>query len=163
MSNLSHPEEDTINKFATAAKEINVEIVTKLLSDFDWRTRITGAYFAAINNYRELEDIIGRHLLKSEVCYAGLGYCLALAASGSDNSKKYLRTYLEYYLDRIDLWFDQAHAFCALEYLDKNQANEYLTKWTFFVADKKYWNLEKSRTHFSECMLTLEKIRQTMN
>ncbi len=160
MNSLSNSNDLTIKTFADTAKEINKDIVLKLLSDFDWRTRITGAFFAAINNYKEFEDIIGRHLLKSEVCYAGSGYCLALATFGTDNAKKYLTIYLDYYLDRKDLWFDQADAFCALEHLDKNSASNLFDKWNSFVADKEYWSLEKSRNHFSQCMLTLEKIRK---
>ena len=160
MNGLSNSDDTTIKVFADTAKEIDKDIVLKLLGDFDWRTRITGAFFSAINNYQEFEDIIGRHLLKSEVCYAGSGYCLALATFGTDIAKKYLGTYLDYYLDRKDLWFDQADAFCALEYLDKNLASKLIGKWNSFVAEKEYWSLEKSRTHFSQCMLTLEKIRK---
>jgi hypothetical protein len=159
---LSLADDTTIRKFANGAKEINIEIVKQLLGDFNWRTRITGSFFAAINRCDELEDIIGRHLLKSEVCYAGVGYCLALATFNSDKSKEYLTTYLDYYLDRKDLWFDQAIAFCALEYLDKYHSHNLIGKWNSFVSDKENWNLEKSRTNFSDSMATLNKIRQTM-
>jgi hypothetical protein len=161
MNSLSNSDDTTIKAFADTAKEIDKSIVLKLLSDFDWRTRITGALFSAINNYQEFEDIIGRHLLKSEVCYAGSGYCLALATFGTDNAKKYLVAYLAYYLDRKDLWFDQADAFCALEYLDINAASKLMDKWNSFVADKEYWSLEMSRAHLSKCMLTLDKIRNS--
>lgn len=159
MSILSNSDNTTIKAFADVAKEIDKSIVLKLLSDFDWRTRITGAFFSAINKYQDFEDIIGRHLLKSEVCYAGSGYCLALATFGTDSAKQYLVTYLDYYLDRKDLWFDQADAFCALEYLDKNAASKLMDKWNSFVADKENWSLEKSRVRFSESMFTLDKIR----
>ena len=159
MRSLSNSNDLTIKAFADTSKEIDKDIVLKLLSDFDWRTRITGAFFAAINNYQEFEDIIGKHLLKSEVCYAGSGYCLALATFGTDNAKNYLTTYLNYYLDRKDLFFDQADAFCALEHLDKNSSNKLIDKWNSFVSDKEFWNLEESRNHFLNCMLILEKIR----
>ena len=53
MTHLALAGETTIATFARAAKEINIDIVRTLLGDFNWRTRITGAYFAAIN-YREL-------------------------------------------------------------------------------------------------------------
>ena len=161
MNSISNSDDYTIKAFADMAKEIDKNIVLKLLSDFNWRTRITGAFFSAINKYQDFEDIIGKHLLKSEVCYAGSGYCLALATFGTDTAKKYLVTYLDYYLDRKDLWFDQADAFCALEYLDKNAASKFIDKWNSFVADKEYWSLEKSRVHFSKSMLTLDKIRNT--
>ena len=50
--------------------EIDKSIVSQLLGDFNWRMRSVGARFATYMNYREFEDIIGVHLLKSEVCYA---------------------------------------------------------------------------------------------
>src|SRR5580704_4085896 len=78
MSDLSPSDEPSIHHFAEVAREIDSSIVKMLLRDFNWRTRIVGAYFAAINAYPEFEDIIGKHLLKSEVCYAGKGYCIAL-------------------------------------------------------------------------------------
>jgi hypothetical protein len=156
---LSNADEATIKAFAEAAREINPDIVKTLLGDFNWRPRITGALFSAVNEYKEAEDIIGKHLLKSEVCYAGVGYCLALATFGSDNAKDYLTSYLEYYLDRTDLWFDQVPAFCALAYLDNDRANRLLGKLDSFVADKEQWNLENSRRHFNNCMRTLDRIR----
>ena len=159
MTSLSDVDEVTIKSFANSAAEINIEIVTTLLGDFNWRMRITGAFFAAINGYRELEEVIGKHLLKSEVCYAGSGYCLALAVFHGDNSKKYLTEYLNYYLERKDLWFDQDIAFCALEYIDKSEADKLLNKLNSFVADKQHWSLEKSRNHFRDYMATIDKIR----
>lgn len=159
MNSISNLDDTSIKAFADTAKEIDMDTVTKLLSDFDWRARITGAFFAAINDYKELEDIIGKQLLKSEVCYAGSGYCLALATFGTKNAKDYLNTYLDYYLDRKDLYFDQADAYCALEYLDKDSASKLMDKWNSFAPNKKHWSLEQSRKHFLECMLALEKIR----
>jgi hypothetical protein len=160
MTSFSNADDTTILMFAEAASEINVDIVKSLLGDFNWRTRIAGAFFAAINNYKEVEDIIGKHLLKSELAYAGSGYCLALAAFTTEKAKDFLTTYLNYYLDRKDLWFNQADAFCALEHLDKDIANTLVGKWESFVADKEQWKLEISREHFSRCMLTLDKIRK---
>lgn len=160
MTSLSNADDTTILMFAEAAKEINIDIVKSLLGDFNWRTRIAGAFFSAINVYKEAEEIIGKHLLKSEVTYAGSGYCLALAAFQTEKAKDYLIAYLDYYLDRKDLWFDQADAFCALEYIDKDQANRLVDKWNSFVTDKEHWSLERSRKHFNSCMLTLDKIRK---
>jgi len=152
-----------IKEFAASSNEITIDIVKKLLGDFNFRPRISAAYFAAINNYKELDDIIGRHLIKSEVAYAGFGYCLALATFATDRSKGYLMTYLDYYLDRKDLYFDQSSAFCALEYLDNESATNLVNKWNSFISDKPYWNLDKSRKYFTDSMSSLEKIRQAKN
>ncbi len=154
-------DEVAVKSFALASKEISVETTAKLLGYFDWRPRITGAYFAAINNYKELEDIIGRHLLKSEVCYAGVGYCIALASFGTEISCEYLKKYLAYYLQRKDLWFNQADAFCALEFLDQNSSEQFFEGWKNFISDKPNWDLDRSRKHFASCLKTIQKIRET--
>jgi len=110
-------------QFATAAQTIDLDIVHNLFGDFDWRTRIAGAYFAAIKGYIELVDILGTHLLKSEVCFAGKGYALALATFGGERAAYYLTTYLDYYLDQTDLYYDQGEVFCALEHVNRAAAD----------------------------------------
>ncbi|WP_052732211.1 DUF6000 family protein [Hymenobacter terrenus] len=142
MVSINNLDNESFKLFVDASKEITPEIVRQLLGDFDWRPRIVGAYFAAIKNYSELRDIIGVHLLKSEVCYAGAGYALALAVFGDDKSKDYLNLYLTYYLERKDLWFDQGDALAALYKIDPSQAAICSAKWHEFVADKPNWNLE---------------------
>jgi hypothetical protein len=158
--NLPSPtHEEMILAFADAASEIDLHLVNRLLGDFNWRSRLTGTYFAAINGYNVTLEVIGNHLLKSEVCYAGRGYCLALAIFGGGQAKSILATYLDYYLDRIDLCYDQAHTFCALEYLDNDQAASRLVQWNAFVADKPNWNLDKSRQEFARSIAIIDKIK----
>jgi hypothetical protein len=41
--------------------EITIDVCLSLLGDFNWRTRLVGAYFAAIKGYHKLIDIIGNH------------------------------------------------------------------------------------------------------
>jgi hypothetical protein len=50
------------------------------LAGYALRMRIVGAWFSAIKQYTEFEQAIGNLLLRSDVCYAGRGYCLALAS-----------------------------------------------------------------------------------
>ena len=159
MSSINNLNKEDFNLFVDASKAITPEIVKQLLGDFDWRPRIVGAYFAAIKNYSELIDIIGIHLLKSEVCYAGAGYALALAAFRHDKSKDYLNLYLDYYLNRKDLWFDQGDVLAALYIIDSERASKYLGKWEEFVADKPYWNLENNKSRLNKSLKVIEEIR----
>ena len=151
-----------LEEFLSAAKSLSAIRVKKLLGYFDWRSKLMGAYFAACNNYQELEDIIGTHLLKSEVCYAGTGYCIALTIFGTEKSKNYLKQYLGYYLTRKDLWFDQADALCALEYLDKKEALKFLDIWNDFSLEKANWHLERSRKQFKIRIESILDIRKSM-
>ena len=78
-------------------------LMLKNLGDFNWRTRSTGSYFASIKQAYHLEDIIGTHLLKSEVCYAGAEYAKTIASFNTSKSPNYLKKYLTYYLKKPEL------------------------------------------------------------
>ncbi len=120
--------EETLAAYKSLFPQLTHEILLKMLGEFGWRQRIAGAYFAAISKHQEVEDIIGTHLLKSEVCYAGTGYCLALASFETATAQKYLIRYLEYYLQRVDLDFDQSSALGALAFLDPLLGSSHLSE-----------------------------------
>lgn len=106
--------------------EVSPNICTMLLSHLDWRHRITAALFSAIFCFDELEDHIGRLFLRSDVCFAGDGYCVAIARFNTERSSTILCEYLDYYLPRIDeLQFNQRTAFAALMHLDELNGTEY--------------------------------------
>jgi hypothetical protein len=90
LDNLSILNTAAIASFVVATKKIDQTIVAKLLGDSNWRSRRAGALFSAIMNYKEFESIIGRSLLKSEVCYAGSAYCIALATFATGSSRDFL-------------------------------------------------------------------------
>jgi hypothetical protein len=122
--NLGNVDEAFKRNARNALLEISPQVIEKLLGHFNWRTRIVGAFFAAVKNWTQFQETIGNLLLKSEVSYAGKGYCLALVTFNTDISSDYLKRYLDYYLQQKDLYFDQAEAMSALAYLDKeNQTN----------------------------------------
>ena len=116
--------DETLAAYRELVPQLTDSIVLKMLGEFNWRPRIAGAYFAAISRSVDVEVVIGTHLLKSEVCFAGRGYCIALASFETKSAQLYLRRYLDYYLERSDLYFDQPSAFGALAYLDKIHASD---------------------------------------
>ena len=120
------------------ANEISPSVLTTLLSDFDWRSRITAAYFAAILTEVTVEDHIGKLLLRSDVCFAGFGYCLTLARFNSPKSVEYLSRYLEYYLSQPNLHFDQGAAIGAMAHLDSANGTSRLktlsAQWDQYVS-----------------------------
>lgn len=99
-------------------EDITEDITLALLGDFNWRTRTVGAYLSALKGYRNQIDIIGTHLLKSEVCYAGDLYAVVLAYYNQPETIAYLNRYLEYYLQKPELYFDQEAVLETIAYLD---------------------------------------------
>lgn len=132
-------------------------LVVRLLSDFNWRPREAAALFAAVRNFRELTAHIGRLLLRSDVCYAGATYAIALARFGSDEARGYLREYLDYYLRRHDLYFDQGDVIAALHHLAPAEAEEFLPLWEAF-ATPKYWKLDDKLARFRHRLAAVEQI-----
>jgi len=141
--NLIKSDNDWIDQMKSIKNKITEDIILKNLGDFGWRSRQTGAYFAAIKNSIELTEIIGVHLLKSEVCYAGKQYAATLAIFNSKESIKYLSDYLDFYLRHPELEFDQIQVFESLKYLDEENQTNYLNShkvaWTKFGKQ----NIEK--------------------
>jgi hypothetical protein len=134
---LNNQSDEWVQKMVLLKSKITEDIILQNLGDFDWRTRSTGSYFASIKQSKHLEDIIGTHLLKSEVCYAGSQYALTIASFNTAKSADYFDRYLKYYLKRPDLYFDQEDVMTALKYLDEvNKTN----------------NLEKHLNNWEECL-----------
>lgn len=160
MQNLAEGPAPFIDAVRGVAPDMTNEVVAELLAYFNWRPRIVGAYFVAIKQLSSFEDQIGRLLLRSDVCYAGDGYCAALARLNSPASIEFLEKYLGYYLGRTDLWFDQGFAMAALGYLDEQnhttRRNAFETQWARFINGKPLWNIGDYDRRFRATMTTLE-------
>ena len=159
MVSITRMDDQTFAAFVEAAREITPDIVKQLLGDFDWRPRIVGAYFAAIKGYEELTDILGVHLLQSEVCYAGAGYALAFAMFKNERAQDYLKAYLEYYLKQPDLWYDQADVLAALHLLAPVKAATYSASWQSFISNKPNHRLEETINWMKKSIESVARIR----
>ncbi len=107
------------SNFSKISDEIDDQLITELLSQRNWRPRITAAYFVAIKNMSCHCDHIGKLLLRSDVCFAGRGYALALARINTPQSHEFLFQYSEHYLKRPDLEFDQSDVLGAIDHCDR--------------------------------------------
>ncbi|SHF25598.1 DUF6000 family protein [Pedobacter caeni] len=161
--NIGGTNQVLVDQLIEVRDQISYEIVLKLLGDFDWRTRQTGAFFAAIKGFKDLTDVIGTHFLKSELTYAGKVYAYTLASFNTPEGIDYLERYLDYYLLKPDLWFDQREAMEALTYLDKiNQtdlAAKYHNNWLKFVKKKDNWKKEINLEGIEAQMKLIEKVK----
>jgi len=115
----SYGDKKWIEEIKEIKNEITPDICLSLLGDLNWRTRRVGAYFAAVKGYEDLIDIIGIHLLKSEVCCVGHIYAVTLAFFNTGKSVEFFNKYLDYYLTTPALYFDQKQVMEAILYLDK--------------------------------------------
>ncbi len=143
--------------------EVSPELINTLLANCDWRPRAVGAFFVALDQRSDFETLVGRLLLRSDLCYAGRAYCIALAQLNTPTAVDSIQQYLGYYLTRNDLWFDQADALAALQYLDEVNGTTYSKAfdqlWRDFASGKPNWNLSQTCSRFSATMRGLESFR----
>jgi len=105
-------------------EEVSHDVIRWQLGGNDWRSRMIGAFFSAIESEIYFEDIIGVHLLKSEFVYEGIGHSMALASFNTEKSRMYLKMYLDFYLKRTDLRYNQDYVYSALVWTDKMNKTE---------------------------------------
>ncbi|MFF4429623.1 DUF6000 family protein [Streptomyces sp. NPDC001513] len=89
-----------------------------ILFEGGWRECKTAAWLVAVAHRTEFRDLIGRLLLASGGPYAGTAYCVALARFGTAADVELLSAYLDHYLSRPDLDYDQPTVLGTLLYLD---------------------------------------------
>lgn len=163
MWGIRNPDE-FIASYSPIRDEVSIELCQALLISFNWRPRIAAAYFAAIEEFSDLEEHIGRLFLRSDVCYSGQGYSLALAVFNTPGSIDFLKKYLDHYLTRKDLWFEQPDAMGAIHYTDSlngtSYFDDYLTPWQAFVSDKPNHDLEGALERFRQDVANVERIRK---
>lgn len=100
-----------------AAAEITPRELGVLL-DSGWRERKTTAWLIAVARRTEFRERLGELLLASGGPYAGSAYCVTLATFGTAADAELLVSYLDHYLRRPDLYYDQPAAIGALLHLD---------------------------------------------
>lgn len=158
-----HLDAQWINRLKLIKAEITTDIIEQLLGDFGWQTRHTGAFFAAIGNHTQFIDVMGTHLLKSEVCFAGGTYCKVFASFNTPQCVDYINLYLDYYLTKPDLWFDQTDAMEAIAYLDKinhtNHLDKHMDNWLLFIQNKPNWQREISTEHLENTLNVIEAVK----
>jgi hypothetical protein len=148
-----------------ALRKISPKVVDAMFLDINWRCRITAAWFCGLKKWRQYEDVIGKSLLESRVCYAGQGYCFAFAHFADEKSSDYLVQYLDLYLPQIDKYFDQTWAIAALIWVDEkrktNSSSRFLLPgglWDEYIKGKVEtsddWALAHCKERFNKVMDT---------
>jgi hypothetical protein len=94
------------------------DLAVMLSTSSGWRERLTAAWMAGIASRTVFRERLGELLLASTQCYAGQGYCFALACFATTDDAELLRAYLDKYLRRPDLAYDQDWAMSALLHID---------------------------------------------
>jgi hypothetical protein len=125
-----------LRDLAEAAEQVTSTELDVLLEDGGWRERKTAAWFIAVSGRTRFRDKVGALLCASEGPYAGEAYCLALTRLGTEADAAHLVAYLDRYLLRPDLNYDQPHALGALLCLDEALGTGHTTR---FLGPEGLW------------------------
>jgi hypothetical protein len=119
---------------AADARQVTDEEINRLL-DQEWRAQLTAAWLAGLTRRTQHRARISELLLASKVVHAGQGFCFALTRFGTDQDTQVLIKYLDHYLPRLDLQYDQPWALAALMHLNPQEAGRYLAEsWPRWAA-----------------------------
>ncbi|WP_327133407.1 DUF6000 family protein [Streptomyces sp. NBC_01343] len=100
------------------------------LLGYEWRSRLTAAWLIGVGRRATFRERIGDLLLASEFCFCGSAYCFALARFGTHADAEILTAYLDHYLPRTDLRYDQPAALGALLHLDGRLSTHHADRFT---------------------------------
>ncbi|MEV7278716.1 DUF6000 family protein [Streptomyces sp. NPDC093111] len=95
-----------------------------VLLEGGWRERRTAAWLIAVGHRTDFRERLGELLLASQVCCTGLAYCVALASFGTPRDAELLADYLDRYLRRPDLGYDQPIVMSALAFTALNLGSD---------------------------------------
>ncbi|MGW0667156.1 DUF6000 family protein [Streptomyces sp. NPDC002746] len=103
----------------------------------DWRERLVAAWMAGIDGRTRQRQRIGELLIDSSQTFAGQGYCFALACLATQADARILSDYLDTYLPRQDLTYDQDWAMGALLDIDTRLGSDHAGRFT--APDGLWW------------------------
>lgn len=112
--------------------------IDSLLRSGGWREELAAGWFIGLLRLDSYADRLGDLLMQSRRCYAGQGFCFALARIGSRASAEHLVTYLERYLPVGERQYDQWWAVGALAWVDGRLGTEWAPR---YVARQDDWNV----------------------
>jgi hypothetical protein len=142
--------------------EITLEVASDLLSLAQYRARFVGGSFVGLLRMEPLEEEVGKLLLRSDGPYSGFAFVVALARLNTRSSRQFLCDYLDYYLTRRDLDFEQPFVLAALEHLDGKNGTRlhesFLDRWNEGSRGSRYDPLPDSRRFFARMFQANETV-----
>jgi hypothetical protein len=143
------------------------ELAALLGQHTGWREHLVAAWLAGIGGHTRQRRRIGELLIDSRMTYAGQGYCFALACFATPADAQLLCDYLDRYLRRPDLHYDQRWAIGALLDIDARLGTDYAKPfttpdglWHQWARDKSPDDLEAQKDRIAELRALVEHARR---
>jgi hypothetical protein len=148
-------QDEIVREMRAVAPEVSLDTAVYLWSQ-GWREALMASWWAAVWQWPETVDQVEPLLIPSRSCFEGQAHCLALTRVRSSRARAVLTRYLDEYLPRPDLDYDQPWAMAALKLACADAAEpvpgRYLKAW-------QQWNSGKQLTDLDELMARLNRMR----
>ncbi|MFJ9909091.1 DUF6000 family protein [Streptomyces sp. NPDC101152] len=152
---------------ADSARVDDEEFAALLGQGSGWRERLVAAWMAGIGGHTRQRQRIGELLIESRQTYAGQGYCFALACFGTPADAQILCDYLDLFLRRPDLYYDQHWAIGALLDIDTQLGTDFAGRftapdglWQQWTRDESPAYLETQKNRVAELRALVEDAHQ---
>jgi hypothetical protein len=121
LTRLADPERTALrDAMGAVVADASLGIAHALWSVKEWRCNIMTSWWATVWGWPDAVPGVERLLIPSGLTYAGQGHCVALAGLSTPEAGRVLARYLDTYLPRPDLVYDQGWAISALSIVDEN-------------------------------------------
>jgi hypothetical protein len=120
LTGLGAPEQTTLRDgMRSVAADISLDVAQALWAVEEWRCNIMASWWATVWGWPEAVTEVERLLIPSRLTYSGQGHCVALAGLSTPEAGRVLVIYLDTYLPRADLVYNQGWAMSALSIVDE--------------------------------------------
>ena len=114
--------------YAPLREDVTPTLVSELLYWRNWRSRLVGGYFAAIERMSSATEYIGRLLIRKELGFCTRGFVLALVAFETEPAAEFLTRYLDEVLPRTRA-SESSYVVAAAAYRDELHGTQLLERY----------------------------------
>ena len=114
LASSASRQDEIVREMRAVASEATFDVAVHLWSR-GWREALMASWWAAVWRWPGLPGQVEPLLIPSRSSYEGQAHCLALAQDRSPGARSVLMRYLDMYLPRPDLHYDQPWAMAALQ------------------------------------------------
>ena len=155
LAPLASGQDEIVREMRAIAPEMTFATAVYLWSQ-GWREALMASWWAAVWQWPQTVGQVEPLLIPSRSSFEGQAHCLALTQVRSARSRAVLMRYLDEYLPRPDLDYDQPWAMAALQLACADAAEpvagRYLEAW-------QEWRSRNQRADLDELVLRLDRMR----
>jgi hypothetical protein len=156
-------QDQIVRQMRVVAAEVTLDTAVYLWSR-GWRQALMASWWAAVWQWPETVDQVEPLLLPSRYSFEGQAHCLALTRVRSPRARAVLMRYLDEYMPRPDLDYDQPWAMAALTLASTDAAEpvpgHYLEAWRQWTSGRRPAGLDELVDRLNSMRILADAVRR---